>query len=544
MNKVVVFGIDGGSLKLIEEWKDKLPNFRQIMEEGSYGELESTIPPLTCPAWPCMFTGKNPGKLGMYGFTTIRPGQQYELGMHSSVDYHSTSLWKILNDYGRDVGLLNVPMTFPPHKVSSFMVCGIGSPETWKSNYTYPPSLKNMLDKLVGGYEIFPPIGAPAVGREERYLSILSETLDKRVKAAIYLMNHFSWDLFVCVFYVLDQVQHHFWHCMDENHPRHHTTKYQNVIRDFYQKVDTAIGALLKEIPSGANILVVSDHGFGGMHGNFAVNKWLEDNQFLKFRGKFHKDKINAVLYGTRELVLTYINIGLLRFILRLLPKALVEKLAILNEQKNRLTELYKNIDWSQTKAYGQGSAGMISVNLMGREPEGIVEPGEEYEETRNDIISRLKKLVNPQTGEALPIKVFKREEVYHGQYTSQAPDILFLIDKYPQTIAVEGQSQWVDLSRSEYLGWMGWHVQQGVFMAYGPDIKRERLSDLKIYDIAPTILHMLGVPVPGDVDGRVLTEIFKPESKAGERPVVYQRVDERRRVMVKIKQLKDSGRI
>jgi arylsulfatase A-like enzyme len=90
----------------------------------------------------------------------------------------------------------------------------------------------------------------------------------------------------------------------------------------------------------------------------------------------------------------------------------------------------------------------------------------------------------------------------------------------------------------------MGWHARQGVFMAYGPDIKRERLSDLKIYDITPTILHMLGVPVPGDVDGRVLTEIFKPESKAGERPVVYQRVDERRRVMVKIKQLKNSGRI
>ena len=544
MSKVVVFGIDGGSLKLIAKWKDELPNFRQIMEEGSYGELESTIPPKTCPAWPCMFTGKNPGKLNMYDFTTVRLGKQYELGIHNSVDYHSTSLWKILNDYGRDVGLLNIPMTFPPHKVNSFMVCGIGAPETRKSNYTYPPSLKKILDKLVGGYEIFPPIAPPTVGREERYLSILSEMVDKRVKAAIYLMNHFSWDLFVCVFYALDQVQHHFWHHMDETHPLHHATKYQNAIRDFYQKVDAAIGALFKEIPSGANILVVSDHGFDSIHGNFAVNRWLEDNQFLKFRDKTHKSKTNAILYKTRNLLLTYININLLRFISRLLPKALVGKLAILNEHKNRFSEIYKSIDWSQTKAYGLGSMGMISVSLKGREPEGIVEPGEEYEETRNAIISRLKKLVNPQTGEALPIKVSKREEVYHGQYLSRAPDILFLIDKYPQAIAVGEQSVWVDLSRSEYLGWMGWHDQQGVFMAYGPDINRGRLSDLKIYDIMPTILHMLGLPIPGDVDGRVLTEIFKPGSKAGERPVVYQRVDERRKVRAKIKQFKNSGKI
>ncbi len=544
MSKVVVFGIDGGSLKLIEEWKDVLPNLRHIMEEGSYGELESTIPPVTCPAWPCMFTGKNPGKLGMYGFTTIRPNQQYELGIHNSVDYHSASLWKILNDYGKEVGLLNVPMTFPPHKVNSFMVCGIGSPETRKSNYTYPPSLKNVLDKLVSGYEVFPPVAAPAVGREERYLKALSEMLDKRVKAAIYLMHHFSWDLFVCVFYALDQVQHNFWHHMDENHPWHHTTKYQNAIRDFYQKVDDAIGVLLKEIPSGTNILVVSDHGFGGMHGAFAVNRWLEDNQFLKFRGQVRKNKVNTILYRTRKLLLTYIDIGLLRFILRVLPKPLVGKLAILNEQRNRLSEVYKGIDWSQTKAYGLGSVGMISVNLKGREPEGIVEPGEEYEKIRSDIISRLKKLVNSQTGEASLIKVFKREEVYHGQYTSQASDILFSIDKYPQVITVEGQSQWVDLSQSEYPRWVGWHVPQGVFMAYGPDINRGRLSDLKIYDITPTILHMLGLPVPDDMDGRVLTEIFKPESEAGKRPVVYQQVAERGRVRAKIKQLKNSGRI
>ncbi len=106
MGKVAILGIDGGSLELIERWKDELPNFRRIMENGVYGELESTLPPVTCPAWPCMFTGKNPGKLGIYGFATARPDKEYKLQFSSSIDYHSSSLWKILNDYGKDVGLM------------------------------------------------------------------------------------------------------------------------------------------------------------------------------------------------------------------------------------------------------------------------------------------------------------------------------------------------------------------------------------------------------------------------------------------------------
>ena len=74
MNKLVVFGIDGGSLKLIEQWRDELPNLKRIMEGGVYGELEPTIPPLTCPAWPCMFTGRNPCKIGIYSRISVEVG--------------------------------------------------------------------------------------------------------------------------------------------------------------------------------------------------------------------------------------------------------------------------------------------------------------------------------------------------------------------------------------------------------------------------------------------------------------------------------------
>ncbi|MFC1938100.1 alkaline phosphatase family protein [Chloroflexota bacterium] len=114
MGKLVIFGIDGGSPKLIEQWKDELPNPKKIMEKGVYGELESTFPPVTCPAWPAMFTGKNPGKLGIYDFIKYPNSQEQTLGLSSSLDYSSSAIWRMLNAYDKGVGLLNLPMTFPP----------------------------------------------------------------------------------------------------------------------------------------------------------------------------------------------------------------------------------------------------------------------------------------------------------------------------------------------------------------------------------------------------------------------------------------------
>ena len=169
MGKVAIVGIDGGSLELIERWKDELPNFRRIMENGVYGELESTLPPVTCPAWPCMFTGKNPGKLGLYGFISVETGGENRIKIHSSLDYNHQSLWKILNDSGIPVGIFNLPMTFPPHKVNSFMVCGTGSPVTGRTNYTYPTWLKKELNEVAPGYEVLPPIVLTTPGKEAAY---------------------------------------------------------------------------------------------------------------------------------------------------------------------------------------------------------------------------------------------------------------------------------------------------------------------------------------------------------------------------------------
>ena len=546
MNKVVVFGMDGASLKLIRQWKDDLPNLCRIMEGGVYGELESSIPPVTCPAWACMFTGKNPGKLGMYGFTTIKPDQQGNIELNNSTKYHEDSLWKILNKYDKKVGLLNIPMTYPPHSTDTFMVCGIGSPEARTSQYTYPAGLQKELDEITGGYEIWTPLTTPHGGKDEaRYLEAVEKVVDERLIAAKYLMNNYRWDMFVCVFWAADQIQHFFWHYMDETHPLYKASKYQNVIKYFYQKIDKAIGELIKELPVNTNILVVSDHGFGASHGAFLVNAWLEKNGFLKFQNNTNVNIPEMAFYWLRQFVLSHIGSELAKSLLKFAPKWLIEKLAVLNEQKKRMLNIFKSIDWSNTKAYGCGGCvGMISINLINREPNGIVEEGEDYEAMRDYIIKGLKNIVDPGTGDILPVQVFKREEIYKGQYVNKAPDIIYLIDKYVQSLSSEPNTEWLQTGDTFYSPWTGWHVQHGVFMAYGSDIKKSdvELDSLKIYDITPTVLHMFGLPVADDIDGRVLTEIFKADSEPGRVPVKKAGIGHKDMLRYRIMKLKEKG--
>jgi len=545
MNKLVIFGIDGGSLKLIEQWKDELPHFKQIMENGVYGELESTIPPVTCPAWPCMFTGKNPGKLGMYYFTDFSSSQSHDFRIHSSIDYHSSSLWKILNDYGREVGLLNIPVTFPPHKIKTFMVAGaVGMPINLKLAPTYPASLKQKLDKEVGGYKIFNTVAYPSPGKEDTYIRQMETMLDMRLKSARYLMNNYSWDLFICVFTVLDQIQHFFWRHMDENHPHHCPNKYQNVIKEFYIKVDSAIGELVAGLPAGTNILLTSDHGFGGGYGGFLINKWLENNGFLKLKHKPHQHMLNRCLQNFKGFLLKHLNQRVIRLIVNMSPGWLLKKLSFRTTEKYDAIDLYENLDWSQTRAYSVVGTG-IYINLKGRDSKGIVK-AEDYNDVRNSIIEKLAKLVDPRTGESLSPKLFKKEHIYHGEHIDSAPDIVIWMPPYTHHARINGDAEWIGLSDPRKLVLSGWHRLEGIFFAYGPDIKQsgDKLAGLKIYDITPTVLHMFGLPVPDDIDGRVLSEIFKPDSEPVRRHVIYRTTGEEQEVKDKISKLKDSGKI
>lgn len=491
-NKVAIFGIDGGSLALIKQWQDELPVFKHIMNSGIYGEMQSTIPAMTCPAWACMFTGKNPGKLGIYDFMHLQLNSEQLPTFVNSNDYHSSALWKIANDYGKTTGLLNIPITHPPHEIDGFMVCGLGTPEMGGVEYTHPPELKEVINKLVKGYVITPSVLITLYKQEEKCIKACEEVLAKRVQVAKYLIKKYPCDLFINVFFVSDMIQHYFWRYMDKSHPKHIDSPYEGVIKDFYKYIDSAIGELIEDIDAD-NVVIASDHGFGACYGGLSINRWLESKGYLRYKEGY---KSSNGLYKLRDFALTHLSLELVNKLAKIIPDKYVNKMRTRGESSDSVLNLYKMVDWNKTKAYAVGTAGGgIFINVKGREPNGVVEEGQEYERIRDSIIAEL---------EQVGLRALKKENVYWGQYLSTAPDIAIELGSgkyYP--ITLDKKTVWIDYAAS------GAHVPEGLFMAYGKDIERAgEIKGLSIYDVTPTVLNLLGVPIPEDVDGKVIQGI------------------------------------
>jgi predicted AlkP superfamily phosphohydrolase/phosphomutase len=200
---------------------------------------------------------------------------------------------------------------------------------------------------------------------------------------------------------------------------------------------------------------------------------------------------------------------------------------------------------WRHTKAYGHGLSGIagININLKGREPQGIVEPGQQYEELRDEVIRELRSLKNPQTGERVMAEVYRNNEIYWGPKLNKVPDIIGIPNpRYHAVSSLYTKNVFGDWSKTR-----GAHFTQpnGILIAYGPDIKSgEKTEGAQLIDITPTVLHMMGLPVPQDMDGRVLNELFREDSEIARRTVKYQNVAEESGTRRRISGLKRSGKI
>ncbi len=492
--KVFVFGIDGANLGLIVPWvqQGELPAFRMLMGEGTYGPLKSTIPPLTPPAWTSSLTGKNPGKHNIFDFFKLEPGS-YQKSIVSARDRRGKAIWNIASEQGKRVGILNVPVTFPPEKVNGFMVTGMLTPSL-ESDFTYPRWLKDELLKVVD-YKIGVNLRKLVKGDEEAFLRDVIDVTERRGEALFYLLEKFEPDLFITVFTALDPIQHFFWKWIDGNHPQHHKLKDRrsaNVILDHYKRLDRLIHNLLDAIGEESSLLIYSDHGFGPLYKDVFINNWLEERGFLKL-----KWNVEGVKW---------------RYLRKkgLLPQRVRE---VMSADRHQDAKLMSVIEWKATKAFFFSLSGQsIRINLKGREPGGIVEPGVEYEALRDQLIDELHGLRDVETGEKLVEEVFKREEIYFGDFVHNAPDLL--VEMREGYVLQEGFGKELIMpARQSGAFRSGDHRRHGVIFARGCGVRRGAVMEsAHIADVAPTILYLMGLPVPADMDGKVLTEVFEGE--------------------------------
>ncbi len=511
--KILVIGIDGATFDLIKPWiaQGKLPTLSRLMREGAFGNLSSVPNTNSAPAWVSFATGDNPGKHGIFYFDEPVFGTYQRRYVNASFR-KSRALWDYASAAGKRVGVINVPITYPAEKVNGFMIAGIDTPRTWCKGFTYPQELAKELHTLVSDYEI--ESDSPhliKLGKKDLAAKSLIKALEKRETAAKYFMERYPWDVFIVVFTAVDAAQHFFWKDMESARPVNEGDEapdFSAFILQVYQRADRAIASLIEQARDSW-IMLVSDHGGGfNQRGAEFINPWLAGSGFLKF-----KDSTLLKRLFTPNLKFMYDIID------RGFPRKTKQKLVKIFpgvREKVEAATCYQNIDWSGTIAFNDGARDEIWINLRGREPEGIVTPGAEYEKTRDQLIESLLKCVDIKTGKPAVERVFRREAIYSGKYIEKAPDIFV---QWQQNFVMSGLQNPGGVETLKHPSRMplgpplcsGGHRKDGIFLLHGPSSKRNfELHSASIMDVTPTLLYLLGLPIPEEMDGRVLEDAFE----------------------------------
>lgn len=506
--KVLVVGLDGATWEIMRPLMEdgRLPNFAHLIEGGVHGNLLSTIPILTPPAWTSLFTGTNPGKHGVFDFFV--PQRDYTRILVNSRHRRSKALWTILSEWNRKVGVVNVPVTYPPERVNGFMITGMLTPGVEKE-FTYPRHLKKELLEVVPGYKIdFDERLFHARGDRERFLEDILDGTEKSVLAVTHLMKEKAWDFFAVVFMGLDRVQHFWWEYMGAGPPLskgENAVKHRDVIPEYYRYLDRIMGEMLENIDQETAVMVVSDHGFGPLFKDYYINNWLVEEGLLRCKDEAERVPKSPVLRRRTARLLNKCGLkGVLKPLLKRFRK----------EPSERRPAFVDAVDWSRTKACLYSLSGQyILLNLRGRQRDGVVQPGREYEELRDHIVDGLHKLKDPETGEKIVERAYRREEIYSGPNVESAPDILVLTRRGYTFQEGFGRGGIVSTARQGVVRRSGDHRREGILVMKGPNIREGvKIEDTEIVDIAPTILCYMGLPRAEDMDGKIVTEAFEPE--------------------------------
>jgi predicted AlkP superfamily phosphohydrolase/phosphomutase len=514
MNRLLVIGLDGATLDLVYLWaaQGHLPHLAKLIAEGPHGPLESTLPPVTSPAWPSFVTGKNPGRHGVFDF--IRPrGGHFDMVNASQID--GRMIWEYLSDAGLTCGVLNVPITYPPRKVNGYLVPGLLSPDQGKT--TYPPDFLKPYEPELGPYRLTPRVSYKA-GNEDEFIADITDLIETQARYALRLMRDHPTDFTMVHFLATDIAQHALWKHQDRTHPAHDlalAARYGNAIRDIYARLDDVIGQMMALVPD-ATVMVMSDHGFGPLHRIVNLNMLFLDAELLALkRTPWVRLRAWAFKRGMTPSAVWKIveRVGLQNIVWRVSKKAR-------NEVVDKFLG-FEDVDWSRTVAYSMGHVGQVYVNLKGREPQGIVEP-DDYAEVRQRVMDVLSQLPVPVDC------IIPREQAASGPYLDRAPDLHVVMDGYRiiafPLFAVDGK-----IVTRQIRGDSGCHRLHGVFIACGPGIAHGEISGTRIIDLAPTILHLMNVPVPDDMDGRVLKEMLitqRPVEKQAAVPASHAQQD------------------
>lgn len=528
--RVAVLALDGFPLHLLREIGKTIPNVSRLMDQGTWGKLESTIPFVTSTAWTSFMTGKNPGKTGVLGFFSRESSDPADIGkLTAGFSIKDRTLWRVLSDAGLKVGVLGVPMTYRPEAVNGFMVSGFPLPRN-ATDYTYPADLRGRLEGRGWNFSDI-PTQAYSKERLDPFYEELKARVKQKTDAILYLLESFELDFFMAHYFETDKVLHEFLnfryieHCSGGDYRRYHS-----YVDDFMVHLGTELGRVLSALPSSTNVFVVSDHGLSPGNHVFLADTWLLRGGYMKVRrspGSFARHLIFR-LGITPELgfrLLPEKASG------RLLQTFMGEYWEMQSEAKPRaasslsrllyslLLDKRRDIDWKRSSAYSFGGYGVFNVYLRSERMSK-----QDLLPLKNEVMEKLQQLrYNDAT---VFDKVYSDEQVYVWKGDRHdIPDIV-AYDEHSEYVAQANPSFFTSnrvVTRKYANKNEANHDRDGIFIACGPEIARQETGDdLSISDIFPTILHYFDLSIEKDVDGRAAVEIFRSDSAASGREPRY----------------------
>lgn len=436
--RVVFIGLDGTPYTFLQRLiaEGKAPNAARLAEQGSLLRMDSVWPWVSSVAWSTMMTGVNPAKHGIFGFIDRDPasGKQF---IPTSRHMKAPTLWEVLSQAGKQVIVVNVPVTYPPRPVNGILVGCFLSPSLEKAVYpeSFVPTLKSL------GYIID---ADPWKARESKDLALqeVNAALEVRIRTLFYLLEHEEWDYLHVHIMETDRLHHFLWQQMEEGHPTYAPAFYA-----LYRRIDDMLGRLAAKLDDHTTLMWMADHGFCRLKKEIYVNRWLMDHGWLK---------------------------------LRTIPP----------DRQKGLDEIAPG-----SVAYSL-DPGRVFLRVRGREKEGSVAPGAEYEALRTEIAAAALALRDPDDGAPIFQAAFRREELYHGPYLEQAADLILApYDGYdPKGPLYKETLTW----KGDEL--VGMHTYDDAMLYIGGQtIRQTRFS---VLNVMPTILSLMDVPPPPGLDG------------------------------------------
>jgi predicted AlkP superfamily phosphohydrolase/phosphomutase len=506
--RTLIIGLDGATFDLIHPWVQAghLPTFAKLITHGVHGPLKAWPNLSSAAAWSSIVTGYNPGQHGVFNFVDALPQVGAKWHPNTAADRKKDPFWRLLSASGKCVGVINVPITYPADPINGFMLSGMDTPDTHSPGFAHPPKLFNELRDQGMDYIIdVPRLLLLDGGDTHQVPRSIQRMMDSHSRATLHLMKTRPWDTLMAVLVVTDRIQHFCWPAEGVSFDKPDWTP----IFSIYRQIDSFLSKALELIDENTTVLIISDHGFGP----FRMARRCLNHLFAELGLLGHRSGTTRLTNKLLELVLVYGR----KIIPFSLQKSLAQTFSGLHRRAIHEHEL-SSIDWSLTKVFYSPHMGTLTLNLKGREPEGIVLE-EDYDPLRKKIQEILLNVTDPVSGQKIIQAVRLREEIFHGPYLDKAPDLViewnFEAAQNSISYSVGKEPIIIQPPKRVEAGerWTGDHRPYGILIAYGPDIKQGlTVSNATLYDIAPTILYLQNHPIPKDVDGKVLTDIFKEE--------------------------------